>query len=108
MPVLIIGGGPAGIEAARSVADMGHRAVLVEQRERLGGTPISANYAALTPHFDDAEAAMDAMIAELRRRASSADVRTGTRVTAMSGEPGDFTRHARGPRRQRPTWPPDR
>ena len=87
--VVVIGGGPAGIEAARTVADLGLRSVLVEQRERLGGTPISARYAALTPYFDDAEAAMDAMIAELAQR-PLADVRTGTTVTALAGEAGAF------------------
>lgn len=88
--VVVIGGGPAGIEAARNVADLGMRAVLVEERERLGGTPIFESYAALTPHFDDAEEAMDGMIAALGER-ELAEVRTNTRVTALSGEAGDFT-----------------
>jgi heterodisulfide reductase subunit A-like polyferredoxin len=34
---LIIGGGVAGMEAARSIADMGFQAYLVEQGDRLGG-----------------------------------------------------------------------
>jgi len=88
--VVVIGGGPAGIEAARTVADLGAPSLLVEQRERLGGTPIFARYAALTPYFADAEEAMDAMIAELRQR-SLAEVRTETTVTGLSGEAGAFT-----------------
>jgi heterodisulfide reductase subunit A len=88
--VLVIGGGPAGLEAARSVADLGARAVLVEQRERLGGTPIFARYAALTPYFADAEEAMDGMIAELRQR-QLAEIRTSTTVTALAGQVGGFT-----------------
>ena len=88
--VVVIGGGPAGIEAARNIADLGLRAVLVEERERLGGTPIFESYAALTPYFEDAEQAMDAMIAALAER-ELADVRTSARVTALSGEAGDFT-----------------
>ncbi|HET9123285.1 MAG TPA: FAD-dependent oxidoreductase [Solirubrobacteraceae bacterium] len=88
--VVVIGGGPAGIEAARGVADLGLRSVLVEQRERLGGTPISSNYAALTPYFEDAEQAMDAMIGELQDR-SLAEVRTSTTVTGLTGEAGAFT-----------------
>ena len=39
-PVLIIGGGPAGLEAARGVADLGYPVALVEKEHRLGGTPI--------------------------------------------------------------------
>ena len=50
--VLIIGGGPAGLYAARSVADLGTPVVLVEKREHLGGTPVTANYASFTPHLD--------------------------------------------------------
>ena len=88
--VVVIGGGPAGIEAARNIADLGVHAVLVEERERLGGTPIFESYAALTPYFEDAEQAMDAMIAALGER-ELADVRTNARVTALSGEAGDFT-----------------
>jgi len=87
--VVVIGGGPGGIEAARQVADLGLQSVLVEQRERLGGTPISANYAALTPYFANAEEAMDGMIAELEAR-ELAEVRTSTTVTEVSGEVGNF------------------
>jgi heterodisulfide reductase subunit A2 len=34
---LVIGGGVAGMEAARSIADMGFQAYLVEQGDKLGG-----------------------------------------------------------------------
>lgn len=36
--VLVVGGGPAGMEAARVAADRGHRVTLVERSNRLGGT----------------------------------------------------------------------
>lgn len=35
--VLVIGGGPAGMEAARRSAELGHKVTLLEERERLGG-----------------------------------------------------------------------
>jgi 2,4-dienoyl-CoA reductase-like NADH-dependent reductase (Old Yellow Enzyme family) len=35
--VLVIGGGPAGLEAARSAAERGHRVTLAEASSRLGG-----------------------------------------------------------------------
>ena len=38
-PILVIGGGPAGMEAVRGIADLGYRSILVEKREVLGGTP---------------------------------------------------------------------
>ena len=53
--VLVGGGGPAGLEAARGAADLGAKVVLVEARDFLGGTPIAENYAALTHGMRDAE-----------------------------------------------------
>ncbi len=35
--VLVIGGGPAGLEAARAAASMGHQVILAEASSRLGG-----------------------------------------------------------------------
>lgn len=36
-PIMVIGGGPAGVSAALTLAEMGQRVVLIEQRDRLGG-----------------------------------------------------------------------
>src|SRR5690606_28449727 len=36
--VLVVGGGPAGMEAARAAALRGHKVTLVERGSRLGGT----------------------------------------------------------------------
>jgi NADPH-dependent 2,4-dienoyl-CoA reductase/sulfur reductase-like enzyme len=44
--ILVVGGGPAGMEAARVAAMRGHRVTLVEARSRLGGT---MNLAAMAP-----------------------------------------------------------
>jgi len=43
--VLIVGGGPAGMEAARVASLRGHRVTLCEKENRLGGTAIFASYA---------------------------------------------------------------
>jgi dimethylglycine catabolism A len=40
--VLVVGGGPAGVEAARAAALRGHRVTLVEGRDRLGGQVLAA------------------------------------------------------------------
>ncbi len=37
--VLVVGGGPAGMETARIAALRGHRVTLIERADRLGGTP---------------------------------------------------------------------
>jgi 2,4-dienoyl-CoA reductase-like NADH-dependent reductase (Old Yellow Enzyme family)/thioredoxin reductase len=45
--VLVIGGGPAGMEAARTAAIRGHKVVLWEKKEKLGGQLLLA---AVAPH----------------------------------------------------------
>lgn len=45
--VMIVGGGPAGMEAARVAALRGHRVILYEKGDRLGG---QLNLAILAPH----------------------------------------------------------
>ncbi|MCP4284820.1 MAG: CoB--CoM heterodisulfide reductase iron-sulfur subunit A family protein, partial [Gammaproteobacteria bacterium] len=86
--ILIIGGGPAGLEAARTVSDLGYSATLVEKRERLGGTPDEEQYAKLTHHFRDSEEAMN----ELIEAASGPNVNviTGAQVVGVEGEAGSF------------------
>lgn len=86
---LIIGGGPAGLEAARLIGDLGQKAVLVEKRDHLGGTPIAENYAALTHGFRDAEEAVDELIRAVTHN-PNVEVRLGSEVVASEGSPGDF------------------
>lgn len=87
--VLIIGGGPAGLEAARGVADLGYKAILVEARDRLGGNPDLANYAALTPDLRPAEEAVAEMVGHVRDN-PLVDIRLQAKVTACNGSVGDF------------------
>ncbi len=87
--VLIVGGGPAGLHAARNIADIGGNAILVEQRDVLGGTPDEARYAALTPHLESAQDALDEMRAAVIDR-PEIDLRLGSTVLESSGKAGDF------------------
>ncbi|MDE3090797.1 MAG: CoB--CoM heterodisulfide reductase iron-sulfur subunit A family protein, partial [Chloroflexota bacterium] len=87
--VLVIGGGPAGLEAARNVADLGVAASVVEMQHRLGGTPIASQYAALTHGFRDAEAAFDEKIADLAKHAH-VELHLESRVVGVEGSAGDF------------------
>ena len=61
-PVLIIGGGPAGLSAAHALAAAGHKVVLVEKEDRLGGAPILSGYAKLVPSHEWARDAIGGMV----------------------------------------------
>jgi heterodisulfide reductase subunit A len=89
-PILIVGGGPAGLAAAEALASIGQRAVLVEKETRLGGAPILSGYAKLVPSGEWAKDAIGGMV---QRVASQplVQVRTGVRVQALAGAPGTFT-----------------
>ncbi len=87
--VLVVGGGPAGLEAARGVADLGTEVVVVEARAELGGTPYSS-YATLTPDLRDAEEAMQDLIDGVKEH-PLVTLRLGHRVVASSGAAGDFS-----------------
>jgi len=94
--VLILGGGPAGLEAARGVADLGSRAILVEPRDRLGGMPDAAQYAALTHGMRPAEEAIGEMIAAVQGTAN-VELRLSSTLTGFKGRAGDFTATLAGP-----------
>lgn len=87
--VLIIGGGPSGLESARCVAELGGEAILIEKRERLGGTPDRENYAKLTHHWRDASEAMAEMAAAVTS-SPNVEVKYRAEVKSMSGSAGDF------------------
>jgi heterodisulfide reductase subunit A len=87
--VLVIGGGPAGIQAAHNVAELGVPTTVVEKQHRLGGTPIASQYAALTHGFRDAEEAIDEKIACLTQH-SHLDIHLNTRVVGVEGSIGNF------------------
>ena len=88
-PVLVIGGGPGGLEAARTVASLGQPALLVERRHRLGGAPDAEHYAKLTHGFRDAEEAIGELVAAVMGD-PLVEVLTGTEVVACDGEAGAF------------------
>jgi heterodisulfide reductase subunit A len=88
-PVLVVGGGPAGLSAAAALASLGRRVVLVDKAEHLGGAPILSGYAKLVPSGEWAKDAIGAMV----ERVASDDlveVRTEDEVGAFAGEPGAF------------------
>jgi len=75
--VLVIGGGPAGLTAAVTAAWRGHRVILAEKEERLGGT---LNYIEHDCHKGDLMKFRDFLIAKVYEK--GVDVRLGVNVTA--------------------------
>ncbi len=86
--VLVVGGGPGGLEAARGAADLGAEVLLVEAKAELGGTPWEA-YATLTPHLKPTRELMAEVVGQVASH-PRVDVRTDTRVVASEGEAGHF------------------
>jgi heterodisulfide reductase subunit A2 len=89
LPVLVVGGGPAGLSAAHALATAGQRAVLVEKADRLGGAPILSGYARLVPSGEWAKDAIGGMV----RRVESnprIEVHRDTTVKSFSGAPWNF------------------
>ncbi|MGI6561018.1 MAG: FAD-dependent oxidoreductase [Clostridia bacterium] len=75
--VLVVGGGPAGLEAARVLAQRGHDVTLVEADKKLGGQFILASY---PPVKQELAAGLKYFINELKK--TDAKVVTGHRITA--------------------------
>jgi 2,4-dienoyl-CoA reductase (NADPH2) len=72
--VLIVGGGPAGMEAARVASRRGHRVILCEKSQRLGGT---LRFAALA--YEPNERLLRWLEAQVR--SAGIDLRLGVAVT---------------------------
>ncbi len=79
--VFIIGGGPAGMEAARVAAMRGHRVTLADKGNRLGGLMLVAE---LPPYKDDIGYFTKYLAGQMERL--GVDVRLGEEVTAEAVE----------------------
>jgi heterodisulfide reductase subunit A len=88
--VVVVGAGPAGLEAARLAAELGNAVTLIEKKDVAGGMPIHADYAALTHHFRPASEAMGEMIDAVTSN-ELIDIRTATEITAVEGTAGEFS-----------------
>jgi heterodisulfide reductase subunit A len=88
-PILVLGGGPAGLSAAYALANIGQRVALVDKADRLGGAPILSGYAKLVPSGEWAKDAIGGMVRRVEGH-PLVDVHRNTIVKSFSGSPGDF------------------
>jgi quinone-modifying oxidoreductase subunit QmoB len=90
--VLVVGGGRAGLEAAKTAAALGHPVVLVERSQGLGGR-LASQLSALPeqPPYDRPHAnPIPGLVAEVTA-CPDITVLTGTTVAGISGQPGQFS-----------------
>jgi heterodisulfide reductase subunit A len=89
-PILVVGGGPAGLAATHALANVGQTSVLVEKRGCLGGAPIFSGYAKLVPSGRWANEAIGGMVSRVQVD-KLIGIKTNTTVTSFDGQPNDFT-----------------
>ncbi|MCW2598452.1 MAG: 2,4-dienoyl-CoA reductase [Frankiales bacterium] len=102
--VLVVGGGPAGLQAAVTAAERGHRVTLFEKSERLGGqVPVAASVPSRAEFLDITRN----LVASAQR--TGVDVKTSYEVSAdfLLGEVPDVVVVATGAVPQRPPWASD-
>jgi heterodisulfide reductase subunit A len=88
-PVLVVGGGPAGLSAAHALASAGQRVLLVDKAGRLGGAPILSGYARLVPSGEWAKDAIGGMVRRVETN-RLIEICRNTTVRSFVGGPGDF------------------
>jgi 2,4-dienoyl-CoA reductase-like NADH-dependent reductase (Old Yellow Enzyme family)/thioredoxin reductase len=74
--IVVVGGGPAGLETARVCAARGHQVILFERSDRLGGQTLIARLAPGRQDFDGA-----VRWSSLQCRKLGVDIRLGTQAT---------------------------
>jgi 2,4-dienoyl-CoA reductase-like NADH-dependent reductase (Old Yellow Enzyme family)/thioredoxin reductase len=83
--VLVVGGGPAGMEAARVAAERGHRVTLVERSEHLGGQLLLAARQPKREEIGEFLAWLERQLTQLQL-----EIRRGTELSADGIAEGDY------------------
>ncbi|MFZ5760261.1 MAG: FAD-dependent oxidoreductase [Thermodesulfobacteriota bacterium] len=90
--ILVMGGGIAGLTAAKEAAKSGYEVTIVEKADKLGGKALGwvKQFPTKPPYASLEEPTIGALIAEVQAD-SKITVKTVTEVARISGAPGDFT-----------------
>ena len=99
--VVVVGGGPAGMEAARVASMRGHDVVLFEKRDKLGGALIPAG----VPWFkqDDGKL-LDWYLGEMERNKIEVRLNTEVKKAIIDAEHADSVVFATGASPSEPSW----
>ena len=89
--ILVMGGGLAGLTAAKEAAAAGYEVILAEKEENLGGKALGwrKSFPTKAPWTDLEENPIEALIAEVDAD-SKITVKSATEVARITGAPGDF------------------
>jgi quinone-modifying oxidoreductase, subunit QmoB len=89
--ILVMGGGLAGLTAAKEAAAAGYNVILAEKEEKLGGKALGwrKSFPNKAPWTDLEENPIHSLIAEVEAN-EKISIKTGTEVARITGSPGDF------------------
>ena len=89
--ILVMGGGIAGLTAAKEAADAGYEVILIEKEDVLGGKAINwrKSFPTKTP-WTDMEPPLVNDLIQAVNDSDRITVKTGTEVARIAGAPGDY------------------
>ncbi|BHH84312.1 hydrogenase iron-sulfur subunit [Desulforhopalus sp. 52FAK] len=89
--ILVMGGGLAGLTAAKEAADAGYEVIIVEREDALGGKALGwrKSFPTKAPWTSLEENPIAALVAEVEGNAKIT-VKLATEVARITGQPGDF------------------
>jgi len=89
--ILVIGGGTAGMTAAKGAADAGYKVTIVEKEDHLGGwaNKFKMVFPKTPPYEKPAKNNIDELIKEIEGY-PNITIKTSTKVAGTKGQPGQF------------------
>ncbi|POB12011.1 FAD-dependent oxidoreductase [Sulfobacillus sp. hq2] len=97
--VIVIGGGPAGLQAAATLGNFGFDVTLVEQHDYLGGAVAKHQYQVLMPDFSSGPALVERLVGSVKNNAH-VKILTNTTVGTVEEVSDGYQVQLEGPKPQ--------